>query len=300
MRRALALCALAAAVGAGPAFAQGGAPEVRLEPTRDFGYLTGDRIELRGSVRVPPGFRLDPASARPGTGSDWLELREAAWERERVGGATRYRFRLVYQVFFVPDSLTRLSVPPRAVRFRSREGGEEMEAVLPAFAFSLSPLTDSTTALAADWPVPAPSLRGVAASAAFLALFVGLFGALGLLERRLSRRRAFGRAHRRVRRTGDCAEALLALHRAFEERAGRAVFAHDLDLFIERWPPAEEVRVDLERFFALSENVFYANGGRGAPAECLSWVRDLSGRLAVLERRLGSGREQERRRAWSS
>lgn len=295
MRRACVLGALLVLTVVDPAPGQGrDSPRVlvQVQPPRDFGYLTGDLLELRASVRVPHGFSLDvaerPDSARPG----WLEVRESFWKADEAADALSYDFRFVLQVFFVADSLTTLEIPARGLVFRSDETGEELRASVPPFRFKLSPLTDSGSALEPDLPIALPSARWIWVSAVTLAALCLWVILLWSGHRRRSR--VFRRAQRDVRRTRDCGQALLRLHRALEERAGGALFAHDLEPLTDRWPAGEEVRDELERFFGLSDAVFFEKGG-SVSDDCLPWLQQFARRLVVLERRDGGRSEPARR-----
>ena len=272
------------------AAAQDGPAEARLEAARDFGYLTGDLLELRAAVRAPRGFEPDVRALQGGEWPAWLELREATVEADAAGDAVDHRFRFVYQLFFVPDSVTRLEIPAREIVLRSAQGDEAARAIVPAFAFMMSPLTGAAAALEPDWPVPPPSLRGLGWAAGSLLWLLVAWGAWEAVERMRRRRRIFWRADREIRREPDCGRAMLVLHRALEARAGRALFGHDLDVFVERWPAASSVREELARFFDLSEGLFFGDHGTRVPDDCLPWLRQLAARLRELERRHGPGR----------
>lgn len=283
--------ALAVWVVAVPLAAAQDAPvRARLEPPRDFGYLTGDLLELDAVVRAPRGFELDALQLRSGELPAWLEMRDAAADAKSAGDAVEHRIRFVYQLFFVPDSVTRIEIPPRTVVFRSGRSGEEVRATVPSFAFTMSPLTGPATAMERDWPVPPPPLRGLGLAAGSLILLLAAWGAWEGVERYRRRQRVFWRADREIRREPDCGRAMLVLHRALEARAGRALFGHDLEVLVERWPAAASVREDLARFFDLSEGLFFGDHGTRVPEDCLPWLRGLAGRLRELERRHGAGR----------
>lgn len=282
--------ALLVLVAAGPSSGQGrDSAQVRVEVprARDFGYMIGDVLEFSASVRVPTGFMLDEARPPDAAWPAWLEVRESAWKVREAADALVYDFRFLFQVFYVADSVINLEIPARQLIFRSEPTGEELRASLPPFRFSLSPLTDSSSAPEPDLPIAPPSARWIRLSAAGL-VALSLWAVLLVVGHR-RRWHVFRRAQRDVRRARDCDEALLRVHRALEERVGRALFAHDLETLTDRWPAAEEVRGELDRFFALSDAVFYGNNGR-VSEDCLRWVQELARRLVTLERRDGSRR----------
>lgn len=293
MRRAGVICLLLLLLISASASAQGDAPvEVHVQRPRDFGYFTGDLLELQASVRVPRGFVLDARSLEEASWPSWLEVREVSSTTHQ--GTLSFRF--LFQVFYAPDSITRLTIPDRQLVFRSEQTGERLQASIPGFAINLSPLTVSGSGPEPDWPAPRPSTLWIKLFAGSLPIVLGLWAASISRERYRRRRGVFRRAHREVRGARDCAEALLALHRALDERMGKALFPRDLDVLAERWPPAAEVRSDLEQFFALSSAHFYGDHGAGGSADCLGWVQRLSRHLMTLERRFGDGRPAKERR----
>ncbi|MFQ5889188.1 MAG: hypothetical protein ACE5JR_03945 [Gemmatimonadota bacterium] len=308
--RAAGLSALLLLLAALPASGQtSSSAQVRIERPRDFGYRVGDLLELRASVRVPPGFALDERVLRDRSLPDWLETRETSWQLREEEAWASYRFRFLYQIFHAPQEVTRLDIPDVALLFRSGRDAEELRVSIPGFGFTVSPVTDSISALEPDWPVRPPSSRGIRLSGTSLAALLLLWGASAVGARRRRPRGVFSRAHREVRRAPDSAGAMLVLHRALEERAGKALFSHDFEALVERWPPAGAVRDDLERFFALSESLFFGDGtpreeGDGTPAapspESRRRAVELSARLAELELRRGGERPAAWRRSWSS
>lgn len=280
-----------AAVSSAPGQGRDSTPaRVQIQPPRDFGYLTGDLLELQASVRVPRGFALDVVEQPDSAWPAWLEVRESSWKAREAADALSYDLRFVFQVFFVADSLTNLEIPGRRLVFRSERTGERLQASVPPFRFNLSPLTDSSSELEPDLPIAPPSMRWIWASVAALAALCAWVILMWSGQRRRSR--VFRRAQRDVRRARDCGEAILRLHRALEERAGGSLFAHDLGPLTDRWPAGEEVRDELERFFGMSNAVFYRNGG-GASEDCLPWLQGFARRLVSLERRDGGGGRSE-------
>lgn len=274
---------IAIALGLGPA-ARARAAEVGADARtpQSYGHFVGDLLEVRVTVQVPEGFRFDPASARSGELPEWLELRHVEWKRGAAAGGTRYELRFSYQVFYVPEKVTRLEVPAGTLRFRSAATGQGLEVRVPPVGFVLSPLTDGTARTEGDWAPARPSPLPVQASAATLAGWVALW--LGASRFRRRRRGVFFALHRELRRHPGGTPALLLVHRALEAKAGQAVFGHDLAPLFHRWPAGRSARAELEGFFALSERAFYAGAGDVDSPEWRRWLADLARRLAELER----------------
>jgi mxaA protein len=291
--------AFALALVAGPAAAQ--VVQLRESAPRTFGYQVGDLVERHAEITVPRGLRLGEASlpvSRPGAS---LELREARWEPPPWwhGGDT-YRLHLRYQVLRSPPSPRLMDLPPVVLRFQASQGeGRTQELRLDGVPIMVSPLV----------PEPPPQRNGfgplqedvppmlIAADATRLrlagelvvaALLLGTLalGRLGWPGRR--RQRPFADAWRALRRLPAAAgveewrQALAALHRALNRAHGEVLFAQGLDAFLARQPAFAPLRPELERFFYLSRQAFFAPGG--AVEADAAWLKALCRRARALER----------------
>jgi mxaA protein len=291
--------AFALALVAGPAAAQ--VVQLRESAPRTFGYQVGDLVERHAEITVPRGLRLGEASlpvSRPGAS---LELREAGWEPPPWwhGGDT-YRLHLRYQVLRSPPSPRLMDLPPVVLRFQASQGeGRTQELRLDGVPIMVSPLV----------PEPPPQRNGfgplqedmlpllIAADATRLrlagelvvaALLLGTLalGRLGWPGRR--RQRPFADAWRALRRLPAAAgieewrQALAALHRALNRAHGEVLFAQGLDAFLARQPAFAPLRPELERFFYLSRQAFFAPGG--AVEADAAWLKALCRRARALER----------------
>ena len=78
-----------------------------------------------------------------------------------------------------------------------------------------------------------------------------------------ARHRPFARAARevaRLQRAGDFRQAVLTLHRAFDQSAGAAMFGASAGGFVAGRPAFAPIAGDVQRFFALSQREFFAGG----------------------------------------
>ena len=103
-------------------------------------------------------------------------------------------------------------------------------------------------------------------------------------------RRPFARAYRDLRgiaRSPFSPEtfraALQRLHRAFDESAGRTLFAEHLDAFFADRPGADGLRAATVDFFALSRGEFFA-ADAAAPAQSLKSLLQFCRRWRERER----------------
>jgi mxaA protein len=305
MRRArLALLLLAASwlalVGAGRAEA----PRTRLLAERGFGFFVGDVARASVEIEANDDLRLLAASLpRPGAMSDTLDLRDIeARELPAEKGRRRWRVDLAYQIFYVALDARELQIPGFPLRFS--DGVETRTVTTPAWRVGVSPLREVLPRKRenpADYLQPdslAPRVDETTPAGWTAALGGTTLLALALVARdrgwppfHRRRARAFAQAARRIarrmRRGEDEAArqaALLELHRAVDEAAGRRVFAEDVDAFLSAHVEYEPQRAGLERFFAASRAAFFgAPNGPGEPFP-LADLRELATRLAACER----------------
>jgi mxaA protein len=272
---------------------------VTIEPTRLYGYVIGDHVELRARSDVPPGYELDPGRLpKPGRVNAFLELRaieagEPTLRRlvtAQHGAALRLRFLVVNSGVDVSTVQT----PALTLTYR-RAGAPDLALQLPQVELTVSPLTPEYVAGTAgleqmrpDAPPPRISTRGPSVRLLLYALVVlGLCSyvawRLGWVPRRLLARRPFARAAADIRRMrldsaverqAACARRL---HRAFDEAAGFAVASHSLERFFTAQPWSAALQGEIRDFFAASARFFYAGDATAMPSP---------DRLASLARRL--------------
>lgn len=270
-------------------------------PPRTYGYQVGDLIARRAELTVPPGLRLDDASLptpRPGAS---IELREARWMPPSwwTGGDT-YKLVLQYQVLRSPPSPQLMDLPPVVLRFQAAQGGGRTQDVrLDAVPVMVSPLVPQPPPdrsgfgpLQPDVPpllIAAEATRGRVVAEGLVASLLGaalVISRLGWPGRRPQR--PFGDAWRALRRLPadvnpqEWRQALSALHQALNRSHGEVLFAQGLDGFLARRPAFAPLRTELERFFALSRQAFFAPGA--AEEIDAAWLKTLCRRARALER----------------
>jgi mxaA protein len=281
-------CVLTAAARAEPP----GAPDVVpppnaiVEQPRPFGHVVGDLLvqrvllELHGDAFVPAAL---PQGERINA---WLERRPARVDETADG---RRWLVLEYQVVNAPQALALVRIP--ALALSDKSGTRELR--IGEWPISVSPLTPRDAfdkggleALRPDHPPPAiptePLRRQLAISLSALTATLALWG-IWLLWRNWRSRSAqpFAGALREMRRLDErSSEAWQVLHRAFDRTAGRVVQMATLPGLFQRAPYLTQVRPQIERFFAESNERFF---GAGAPGDAVS-VRDLCAQLRRLEK----------------
>ena len=294
-RLALALAAAAAA----PCVASEASVTLRIEAPRAYGYTIGDLLTQRVMVEVPARYVLDQeALPKPRRLSAWVALRSLQVEKVAAGALTGYSLRADYQLLNSPAALKSAAVPGWQLGFNGP--GMRLEKAIPAFSVSMAPLADTASNVSSKSMRPdrLPPLLAtqaywrrlaldamVAAPLAVLCYWI-TFGSL--FARNV--RGPFARAYRDLRgivRSPSGREsysaALQRLHRAFDEAAGRTLFAEHLDAFFAGRPGAEGMRAETVDFFALSRREFFATEA-AAPTQSVEWLMQFCRRWRDRER----------------
>ena len=267
-----------------------------VEQPRPFGYVVGDLLTQR--VLLEAGGRRAEAAQLPAPGrvGIWFERRSARVDRRPDG---RQWLSVEYQVINAPPSLRTIRLPGWDLKMKS----PAPTLRVAEWPISVGPLTRAGGGSA---PAEAPSSGGEAVAAAAnpvrlrpdrvaplvptasirenltlwsSGLVVSLLAWLAWLLWRNhaeSARLPFARALREIRHTDDRApEAWQALHRAFDQTAGRVVQPQSLSALFTRAPYLVPLRASIEAFFAQSSERFFGGGLPSQPISTQGLCRDL-------------------------
>ena len=272
-------CAMAVITVATGAYA---AATAVVEQPRPFGYVVGDVVTQR-VLLVVGGHAFAPAVLPKAERVNvWLERRPA--RIESLPDGQRW-LALDYQLINAPQSLTSVNLPA----FELQDASDGATLRIPEWPISVNALTSGgPVELRPDRAAPAiataPIRRQIAIwSSAFLLVVAAWLGWLAWRNWRDAAARPFARALHEMRHLdGSAPEAWRALHRAFDQTAGRVVQTATLPALFERVPQLQSLRPEIEQFFAQSRKLFF---GGGLPAERIS-ARALCTRLRRIEKRI--------------
>jgi mxaA protein len=305
---ALATSALLPAAAQAQASAAPPSIAVSVQQPRAFGYVIGDKLAQRISVQAPAGFALDPKTLpRAGRQGLWLELAPPHLTSDAVGGATRYRLTLDYQVINVPDHVRTIDLPALDLVFSGP--GRQLGATVDEWPITISAITPTYILARAGLPqtqpdapptTPASGLyRGL--TLLWAAAIVALVGGIAARRRgipwlRRDTRPFVGAAHdiaklsrlppdRTAYRRG-----LQRLHRAFDAVAGHAVFGDRLAPLFAAHPELLPLRADVEEFYAASQREFFGtHAGNASLDGVLALARRCREAEAAAARRPSGG-----------
>ena len=259
-----------------PVKAETPAPIHRLEISspRDFGIVMGDTISSEIRVKMEVGYQLETANLpKPGSAvSDYLEVRKLDWSQQTQDNETLFNIHLVYQVFKGVREPEILSVPAISMRFKQDDKLVETEA--PAWSFTLSPiisnkLLDEAVILRGDLPLPdIDNSKHWQWMGIFISGLIGLlfYAAWHLGLPPFNRRTPpFVRAASALKKLNkqpaslkNYRQGIKLLHDALNETADYSLFVKHLPKFLEEYPQYQHLKLDLEQFFATSNQAFFA------------------------------------------
>ena len=274
---------------------------VEISSPRDYGIVTGETFSGEIRVKMAAGYQLETATLpRPGSAvSEVLEVRAIQHDRQSLGAEDLHRIVLSYQVFKGVREAEILSVPALPLRFTGK--GETVETVAPAWSFTLTPiipgkLPDEAVSLRGDLPMPFASTVGHRRWLA--ALLAGLGGLvvyavwrLGLppFHRNASPFLRVARELKKRRRLDSSpANARLSIklvHDALNEIAGHTLFSGQLPGFLQTHPEYQACAAELEQFFRVSEQLFFATDRAQVNDFLLSRLEKLCWNLALAGRK---------------
>lgn len=298
---------------------------VNVYEPRTFGYFIGDTLERDVEVITSGSTELLLAALpRPGPLTYWLDLISIKHTEHEDNGRRIYDIKLKYQIFYSAIEATDRDIPAFPLKFKNpmsvapdattpsepAEAASKYHASVPALTLTISPLRNLVlndlmpektkelsevlrpNAAAQEIPmVHKEKALSISAVALLICSILLLWHyAIWPFKKRVGR--PFTQADRQIRDllsygVGDSSyrEALLILHRAFDEAAGHRLFAEDAAAFTAQHPRFAALAPRFKAFFESSRLYFFSNDGRAAE-ERLSFdnVRKLASDLAREER----------------
>jgi len=281
----------------GPALAD----DVRIIDPRPFGYFLGDTLTRKIEISRRDGETIVAATLPPtGPAAYWLEIRKL----DSDSRGALHRISIEYQIFYAAIDPRKLDLPGHTIALQVGEAQRTVS--IPAMGITVSPLReifpDQERAKKANLlrPDVLPRLAPLTAvrSAVIGSAVLALAGVLLLAHHRAwgpfrhAAARPFTRAEQEIARLfKQYADheaypgALTALHRAFDERAGRRVFADDVQRFFGAHGEHGNLQEPIQDFFDASREVFFAGDPKsGAVILPPSRLMELAGELARRER----------------
>jgi mxaA protein len=259
-----------------------------VEQPRPFGHVLGDVITQRVLLEAANADFTPAELPSAQRISVWFERRKPTIETAANGGRW---LRVDYQIINTPQVLETVSLPAWTLESST---GAKLE--IPAWPMSIAALTPVPSAprmtgeLRPDRAAPTIDTGPISRqliiwTAACLLALAAWFGWVQQRNFRDRSNKPFARAWHEIQQMDENApEAWQALHRAFDQAAGRVVQTESLPLLFAEAPHLADVRAPIEQFFEQSSERFF----REAPLEHQVSVRALCRELRQLEKRCTS------------
>lgn len=279
-----------------------------INPSRDAGYVVGDKLSRTLILTVKKPYELIEESL-PIIGYEHryrgqvsgIELADIQVEQQQSSDRTTHTLHLVYQVFKSGRVAKPAILRGEIVKLRNTATKETRQFQFEPFAFRTSPLSVygevnlkqemspliKPFTLSADKEQRVFNIAAGVLALCLLGLFY-IFGAYSWLPRMGG---AFAKAYRKVSKQPDTEQGLQAsisvVHHALQQVAGHSVFGNGIERFLTEQPAFVPVKSELERFFALSRQVFFdpnAAPELGMPAK--QWLKQFCRHMRDCERGL--------------
>ncbi|SDK34206.1 mxaA protein [Methylophilus rhizosphaerae] len=249
-----------------------------INPTRDAGYVVGDKLERTIILTVRKPYELIKESL-PIVGYEHrfrgqvsgIELASIDAEEEKFSDRSVHTIHLVYQVFKSGRVAKPAVLRGEIVKLRLPGKTEMRQYRIPSFNFRISPLSvygevnlkNELSPFIPPFTISTTREQQVFKIAAGV-LALSLLGLLYILGARTWLPRmggAFAKAYRKIGKLPDneqgSQQAIEMVHQALQQVAGHSVFGNNVERFLQEKPAYQAARPEIERFFNLSRQVFF-------------------------------------------
>jgi mxaA protein len=280
---------------------------IEQNPTRDAGYVVGDKLERTITLTIKKPFQLVKESL-PIVGYEHryrgqisgIELTDIEMVEKENSTSTQYLIHLTYQVFTASKLAKPAILRGEIVKIRNTTNKDFWQYRIPHFNFRISPLSvfGSVNLKQELSPFIEPLKISDQQPRQYLTVAAGVLGLslLGLLyilgsNTWLPRMGgAFAKAYRVIRKTDNTLDglkqALTSVHQAINQTAGHSVFAQTVDTFITEKSAYQAVKTEIDAFFSLSKNVFFEETSDNKIAEHKAWLLRFCRQMRDCERGL--------------
>lgn len=249
-----------------------------MNPTRDAGYVAGDKLERTIVLTVKKPYQLIQESLpiigyehRYRGETSGIELVGIKSETKSQRDQAVHTIHLVYQVFKTGRTAKPAILRGEIVKLRNLDKKDIRQFRIPSFNFRTSPLSvlGEVNLKNEMSPLVKPfTLSTAAAERSMKIAIIGLamsllgllyvFGSLTWLPRMGG---AFAKAYRKVTKAKEdingLQQAITDIHQALHQVAGYSVFGNGIEAFIQAHPAYAVAKPEIEQFFQLSRQVFF-------------------------------------------
>jgi len=247
-----------------------------VDPDHDVGYTVGDTLDRTLVFEVKKPYVLVKTTL-PIVGYEHrfkgqvsgIELKSITHTEEVGSDTNTYVVNLTYQIFTNNVVAKAVFLPAEKIKFSGN--GKIYQYRVPEWGFRVSPIAIfGSVKIEQDMsPLRRPLLIDSTQDKQQLKYYsillaIGLTGLLYILGARAwlpMMGKPFARAMRDIRKlpkdSAGLQQAVGRIHQSFNSTAGVSVFSDNLDMFLAKNPGFTAIKPDIERFFALSRQVYF-------------------------------------------
>ena len=248
-------------------------------PSRDAGYVVGDVLDRTITLGIKKPYELVLESL-PIVGYEHryrgqisgIELVKIKHEESAMSDSVQHVLQLRYQIFSTGKLAKPAVLRAEIIRLRHTDSKEIVQYRVPAFAFRISPLSvfgavnlkEEMSPLVRPLHLDAgPDTWRLGWAIGVLSLsLLGLLYVLGVNAWLPRMGAPFAKTYRDIRKMPDnedgVLQAAMRVHAALNKSAGQVLFRSNLAAFLQEKPAYAPLEQEIERFFSLSGQVFFA------------------------------------------
>lgn len=236
--------------------------------TRSADYTIGSIAKQSIEVFVPAGFVLDTSSLPVKKPSDTVELRQLAWQTQRMGNRIRYTIDIDWQIFVAYEVVRDVPLKPLNLVFEKDQ--EKLRVNIPAEQILLSNLLPHKMqaqhlALYPDIPPQRADLSTLWLSLLFMLcllllslLYIAWY--MGWVQLPFEKQMPFRQAWKAIKQQqgAPADSAMQRLAYAVSEYAGYTVTTENIADLFEQKPEISAYQAELIQFYQALQQVFFA------------------------------------------
>ncbi len=255
---------------------------VKASIDREYGYYIGDLVTASYTIVLPPHHSLNPASLPKEHSSldRQIDIKNIIIEKTSSRGYPNYRTSVIYQVFVSTERADFFDIPQIHFSYGPDGNSSIHTAVLPPLRIVISPLAPQGASYKPAIPWTRRSFfPGILFWAGVGLLLTDSLFLFFLIRKRLSTPSPFTLALRKMSGKTDAPAALVLFRSALNEAAGKAIFASNLDDFIQTIPRGAAYRDEIRELILLSDEMSFNPEYHPEPDGSVKRIRLLMKRM---------------------
>lgn len=269
------------------------APEITVHLDRDFGYFVGDVITVNYEIKLPnAGFQISLKDLPQSNQAiiRGIEIREVKTRNIRGTSRATFSLEFKFQIFRVFKEPKNLIIPAIDFYYGPKENPRRHKGSLPEVPVKISPLCGEEEPMLQPFFEPGRRPTVIPLAIIFCGGILMILGWLWFLKIMIDRRHhpsPFKKVFKEIKKTKPekYFEILLIFRKAINEKAGQAIFAHNLDKFMKTFPRAKSRVKEISELIEIHDNLSFNPNYRPDDEMLLGLKKRVVSELKGLARR---------------